>query len=113
MSLTQEGLPVRTVITEHDQGMVISATVEIPAINFPLVIAPPPAKLLSMKSSGRSPQKQRKRVVANNPVGSIDGRTVRGNVVGLAVPAPMRFLGLLALDLALQVRHDRLFVPGE
>jgi len=43
VSLTQDGLPVRTVITEHDQGTVISATVEIPAINFPLVIEPPPA----------------------------------------------------------------------
>lgn len=43
VSLTQDGLPVRTVITEHDQATVISATVEIPAINFPLVIEPPPA----------------------------------------------------------------------
>ena len=43
VSLAQDGLPVRTVITEHDQGTVISATVEIPAINFPLVIEPPPA----------------------------------------------------------------------
>jgi len=42
VSLTQEGLPVRTVITGHDRGTVISATVEIPAINFPLVIEPPP-----------------------------------------------------------------------
>jgi len=43
VSLTQNGLPVRTVITEHDQGTVISVTLEIPAINFPLVIEPPPA----------------------------------------------------------------------
>ena len=43
VSLTQDGLPVRTVITEHAKGTVISATVEIPAINFPLVIEPPPA----------------------------------------------------------------------
>lgn len=43
VSLTQNGLPVRTVITEHDEGIVISATVKIPAINFPLVIEPPPA----------------------------------------------------------------------
>jgi hypothetical protein len=42
-SLAQDGLPVRTVITEHDQGTVISATMEIPAINFPLVIEPPSA----------------------------------------------------------------------
>ena len=43
VSLTQNGLPVRTVITEHGQGTVISVTLEIPAINFPLVIEPPPA----------------------------------------------------------------------
>jgi hypothetical protein len=43
VSLAQSGLPVRTVVTEHDKGTVISATVEIPAINFPLVIEPPPA----------------------------------------------------------------------
>jgi hypothetical protein len=43
VSLAQNGLPVRTVITEHDQGTVISVTLEIPAINFPLVIKPPPA----------------------------------------------------------------------
>ncbi len=42
VSLTQNGLPVRTVITEHGQGTVISVTLEIPAINFPLVIEPPP-----------------------------------------------------------------------
>jgi len=44
VSLAQNGLPVRTVITEHDgQGTVISVTLEIPAIDFPLVIEPPPA----------------------------------------------------------------------
>jgi hypothetical protein len=43
VSLAQNGLPVRTVVTEHHQGTVISATVEIPAVNFPLVIEPPPA----------------------------------------------------------------------
>jgi hypothetical protein len=43
VSLAQDGLPVRTVITEHDQGTVISVALEVPAINFPLVIEPPPA----------------------------------------------------------------------
>jgi hypothetical protein len=43
VSLAQNGLPVRTVITEHGQGTVISITLAIPAINFPLVIEPPPA----------------------------------------------------------------------
>jgi hypothetical protein len=43
VSLAQNGLPVRTVITEQGQGTVIAVTLEIPAINFPLVIEPPPA----------------------------------------------------------------------
>ena len=43
VSLAQNGLPVRMVITEHDQATVISTAVAIPAINFPLVIEPPPA----------------------------------------------------------------------
>jgi hypothetical protein len=43
VSLAQNGLPVRTVITGHDQSTVISVALAIPAINFPLVIAPPPA----------------------------------------------------------------------
>ncbi|MGO9249222.1 MAG: hypothetical protein ACLP7W_11650 [Solirubrobacteraceae bacterium] len=42
VSFAQNGLPVRTVITEHGQGTVISMTLAIPAINFPLVIEPPP-----------------------------------------------------------------------
>jgi hypothetical protein len=43
VSLAQNGLPVRTVITTHDKGTTVAATVDIPAINFPLVIQAPPA----------------------------------------------------------------------
>jgi hypothetical protein len=42
VSFAQNGLPVRTVIAEDDQSTSISLTLAIPAINFPLVIAPPP-----------------------------------------------------------------------
>ncbi len=42
-SLAQDGLPVRTVITERDKGTVVTVKLDIPAINFPLVIAAPPA----------------------------------------------------------------------
>jgi hypothetical protein len=43
VSLTQNGLPLRTVITEHDAGVTTSVTLDIPAINFPLAIEAPPA----------------------------------------------------------------------
>ena len=43
VSFAQDGLPVRTVIAEDNQSTSISVTLAIPAINFPLVIAPPPA----------------------------------------------------------------------
>jgi hypothetical protein len=42
-SLAQSGLPVRTVLAEHGEGLTVSATVNIPAIDFPLVIEAPPA----------------------------------------------------------------------
>ncbi len=42
-SLAQNGLPVRTVIAEQSDGLTLSATVNIPAINFPLAIEAPPA----------------------------------------------------------------------
>ena len=42
-SSAQNGLPVRTVIAERSEGLTVSATVNIPAINFPLVIEAPPA----------------------------------------------------------------------
>jgi hypothetical protein len=48
-SLAQNGLPVRTVIAEHSEGLTISAAVNIPAINFPLVIeAPPPSQTIGI-----------------------------------------------------------------
>jgi hypothetical protein len=58
VSLAQNGLPVRTVITEDDQGTVISVTLEIPAINFPLVIAPPPASQTITVSQLRELERQ-------------------------------------------------------
>jgi hypothetical protein len=42
-SLAANGLPVRTVIAERSEGLTLSATVNIPAINFPLVVEAPPA----------------------------------------------------------------------
>jgi hypothetical protein len=42
-SIAQDGLPVRTVVAEQSEGTVISVTLNIPAINFPLVIEAPPA----------------------------------------------------------------------
>ena len=42
-SLASNGLPVRTVLAEHSKGLTISVTVNIPAINFPLVVEAPAA----------------------------------------------------------------------
>lgn len=42
-SLAANGLPVRTVLTEHTAGLTVTATVSIPAIDFPLAIEAPPA----------------------------------------------------------------------
>jgi hypothetical protein len=44
VSFAENGLPVRTVITEHSGETVISATLDIPAINFPLTIDPHPQR---------------------------------------------------------------------
>jgi hypothetical protein len=43
VSLTPSGLPLRTVITEDDSGVMTSIRLDIPAVNFPLVIEAPPA----------------------------------------------------------------------
>jgi hypothetical protein len=43
LALAESGLPVRTEITIHSSGVSTTATVEIPAVNFPLVISAPPA----------------------------------------------------------------------
>jgi hypothetical protein len=49
VSLSPAGLPVQTVITVSAGGIITSATLEIPAVNFPLVIeAPPAAQTLSI-----------------------------------------------------------------
>jgi hypothetical protein len=42
-SLAQDGLPLRTVIAERSEGTGLSVTLDIPAINFPLVVEAPPA----------------------------------------------------------------------
>ncbi len=42
-SLAQNGLPVRTVLAEHGEGLTLTATIDIPAINFPLMVDAPPA----------------------------------------------------------------------
>lgn len=42
-SFAEDGLPVRTVITSEREGGGATAVLEIPAINFPLTIEPPPA----------------------------------------------------------------------
>ena len=50
VSLTASGLPLRTVISEQDSGTKTSVTLEIPAVNFPLVIeAPPAAQTISVE----------------------------------------------------------------
>ncbi len=43
VAFAANGLPVQTQITEVSAGLTTSATVEIPAVNFPLVIEAPPA----------------------------------------------------------------------
>ncbi len=42
-SLAQNGLPMRTVLAEHGEGLTLTATIDIPAINFPLMVEAPPA----------------------------------------------------------------------
>jgi hypothetical protein len=71
VSLTASGLPLRTVITEHDATTTTSATLEIPAVNFPLAIEAPPAEqTISLgqirklerreRKAGKREQRQRK-----------------------------------------------------
>jgi hypothetical protein len=43
VSLTEAGLPVRTIAVVHDSRETVTVTLEIPAVNFPLVIEAPPA----------------------------------------------------------------------
>lgn len=43
VSLSPEGLPVQTIIKEVEGGITVTATLDIPAVSFPLVIEAPPA----------------------------------------------------------------------
>jgi hypothetical protein len=43
LALAASGLPVRTEVTVHASEVTSMATVEVPAVNFPLVISAPPA----------------------------------------------------------------------
>jgi hypothetical protein len=62
VSFAQNGLPVRTVITEHSSETVTSATLDIPAINFPLTIEPPPAaQTITIQELRKLGRKARKR----------------------------------------------------
>lgn len=61
VSVAQNGLPVRTVITEDDQSSFVSVTLAIPAINFLLVIAAPPtSQTISMAQLRKLEQRARK-----------------------------------------------------
>jgi hypothetical protein len=44
VSLTQTGLPLRTLVHEREAGVSATVRLDIPVINFPLVVAPPPAR---------------------------------------------------------------------
>jgi hypothetical protein len=62
VSLAQNGLPVRTVLTTHDKGTTVTATVNISSINFPLVIeAPPAAQTIDIQRVRKLEQRARRR----------------------------------------------------
>jgi len=44
VSLTQTGLPLRTLVREREAGVSVTVRLDIPVINFPLVVAPPAAR---------------------------------------------------------------------
>lgn len=61
-SLAQDGLPVRTVLTEQGEGLTITATIDIPAIDFPLVIeAPPPSQTIGIARLRKLERRARRR----------------------------------------------------
>ena len=61
-SLAQDGLPLRTVITERSAKTVLSTTLSIPAINFPLVVqAPPPSQTISIARLRAIERRERRR----------------------------------------------------
>jgi hypothetical protein len=43
VALTPSGVPIRTVLTAHISELTNSTVIEVPAVNFPLVIEAPPA----------------------------------------------------------------------
>lgn len=61
VSLASTGLPVRTVLTESNEGTTISAILDIPAINFPLAIEAPPARRTISLARLRRLEKQARR----------------------------------------------------
>jgi hypothetical protein len=61
-SLAQDGLPLRTVITERSAKTVLSTTLSIPAINFPVVVqAPPPSQTITVARLRKLERRSRRR----------------------------------------------------
>lgn len=61
VSLAQDGLPVRMVIIERDAGTVVTVTLDIPVINFPLTITAPPASKTISVAALRALERQSRR----------------------------------------------------
>jgi hypothetical protein len=65
VALTERGLPVRILISAHESGFTYTASLDILAVNFPLVIeAPPAAQTISvaqLKELGKRVNKGNKR----------------------------------------------------
>jgi len=50
IAFAADGLPVQTIISQGERGVTLSATLDIPAINFPLtIIAPPASQTIGLK----------------------------------------------------------------
>lgn len=62
VSFSPDGVPVQILITRHSSLETASVTVEIPAVNLPLVIeAPPVAQTITMREIRKLEKRQRKR----------------------------------------------------
>jgi hypothetical protein len=62
VTFSPDGVPVQIVITRHSSLETASVTVEIPAVNFPLVIeAPPATQTISMRQIRKLEKRRRKR----------------------------------------------------
>jgi hypothetical protein len=62
VSFAQSGLPMRMVVTDRSGGIATSATLQIPAIDFPLAIEPPPAsRTISVAKLRRMERRARRR----------------------------------------------------